>query len=271
MPAEEFHSLKDLFTKFQPSGGIPQARYQKLAETMVTELSMPTEYLMVACDELVDGTARSKLGVPPVIVYLAERTLTSLNRLDFGVRQQKKFLSGEESSQARPQRVIGVSVPMTTGDRGRAPKPVSQLDLLHKGLDRGHVMALEIGGPDEQQNIVPQWSQWQQSGVWRYHETQVRAFGELVLQAESGAKAQHAVTKPFSALVVVDISLGYQDTSSNTRWSTPSTVRWETTVFRPKTTGYEVLAIPELSRDFDAEMGNELALGAYKNYLKQCD
>ena len=38
-------------------------------------------------------------------------------------------------------------------------------------------------------NIVPQWSLWQQSGRWRYHETQVRAFAELVLGTKSGLPA----------------------------------------------------------------------------------
>ncbi|WP_436960460.1 DNA/RNA non-specific endonuclease [Streptomyces sp. SudanB182_2057] len=35
------------------------------------------------------------------------------------------------------------------------------------GYDRGHVMGLEVGGEDESENIVPQWSLNQGTGVWR--------------------------------------------------------------------------------------------------------
>lgn len=36
---------------------------------------------------------------------------------------------------------------------------------------KGHIIALELGGPDVPKNIVPQWASWQANGLWRKMET----------------------------------------------------------------------------------------------------
>ncbi|MFH9473105.1 hypothetical protein ACH4L7_04565 [Streptomyces anulatus] len=99
-----------------------------------------------------------------------------------------------------------------TGDRGAAPEPLSVTSLQsaykaalkshHKaagtrnprgatpnnadvwsdlfggaGYDRGHIMGLEVGGTDETENIVPQWSLNQQSGEWREIEKDLVSLG----------------------------------------------------------------------------------------------
>ena len=67
-----------------------------------------------------------------------------------------------------PRSVHGIIVPVSTAGRGAAPKPQSGAATgASHGTDKGHMMALELGGPDISQNISPQTSKWQQSGGWR--------------------------------------------------------------------------------------------------------
>ena len=92
--------------------------------------------------------------------------------------------------------VKGIVWPGPTTDRGSAPEPKSgwRVSMSKKASKRragggvahhprntgivdaakGHVMALELGGPDIPDNIVPQWAQWQGSGEWRKMEIQIR-------------------------------------------------------------------------------------------------
>ncbi|WP_244204618.1 DUF4157 domain-containing protein [Streptomyces africanus] len=92
----------------------------------------------------------------------------------------------------RPKEVTGPIVPTVTKGRGQAPNPIAvkSLHAAYKaqkrkgtaaptepqvwkdlfggaGYDRGHVMGLEVGGSDVSQNIVPQWSLNQGTGMWR--------------------------------------------------------------------------------------------------------
>ena len=86
----------------------------------------------------------------------------------------------------------GIVVPMETASRSAAPEPestfrVSQAnrrdnnrsapDLARNNgrpdMHKGHTMALELGGPDDAQAIVPQWAQWQANGAWRAMELEV--------------------------------------------------------------------------------------------------
>ncbi len=49
------------------------------------------------------------------------------------------------------------------------------MDLANTSLGNGHIMALQLGGPDVSENIVPQYQQWQQSGRWRVLEKDAMA------------------------------------------------------------------------------------------------
>ncbi|MCX5055565.1 MULTISPECIES: DUF4157 domain-containing protein [unclassified Streptomyces] len=92
----------------------------------------------------------------------------------------------------RPREVKGSIKPTGTKGRAAAPNPIA-VKSLHEvykgnkakgtaapteamvwkdlfggaGFDRGHVMGLEVGGSDVAQNIVPQWSLNQGTGMWR--------------------------------------------------------------------------------------------------------
>lgn len=73
-----------------------------------------------------------------------------------------------------PRQVRGIVVPVTTAGRPSPPSPWSGYQTgKGPGTDKGHLMALELGGPDIAENIVPQSSRWQQSGGWRIIEVNV--------------------------------------------------------------------------------------------------
>ena len=91
----------------------------------------------------------------------------------------------------RPVKVVGIVDPTTTTGRGGAPDPLSGYQIYSgegsqpklsiqserntgaTDAERGHIMALELGGPDIPENIVPQWAKFQGSGDWRKMEVSV--------------------------------------------------------------------------------------------------
>ena len=70
-----------------------------------------------------------------------------------------------------PTYVLVRYAPQGTEDRPQAPAPSNGFDTNNTPFDRGHVCALELGGPDIPENIVPQWRQWQETGGWRHMES----------------------------------------------------------------------------------------------------
>jgi hypothetical protein len=108
----------------------------------------------------------------------------------------------------RTRSVTGIVFPGSTEDRGgKVPEPASgwrvafsrkqqrrRLRKFHGAIKdhpynngavdvaKGHVMALELGGPDIPENIVPQWAMWQGSGEWREMEREVKRMALEALQ-----------------------------------------------------------------------------------------
>ncbi len=92
----------------------------------------------------------------------------------------------------RTSLVKGIVCPMATTGRTNAPESMAPLQIGQSSrptaktkafgarntgqvdMDKGHVMALELGGPDVPSNIVPQWSQWQRNGEWRRMEKEIQ-------------------------------------------------------------------------------------------------
>ncbi|MFN7999228.1 MAG: DNA/RNA non-specific endonuclease [Bryobacteraceae bacterium] len=74
--------------------------------------------------------------------------------------------------QNRPMAIVGGVTVTDTGGRENPPPPVCGLNIDGTPLGRGHIMALQLGGPDVAENIVPQYQQWQQTGAWRQMEVQ---------------------------------------------------------------------------------------------------
>ena len=87
-------------------------------------------------------------------------------------------LLGDKSAVGRTKvcridEVEALLTPCVTTGRGGAPDPSSGLDLTYSGFDKGHVIALELGGVDDEYNIVPQCRFFQQSGPWRKAEREI--------------------------------------------------------------------------------------------------
>jgi hypothetical protein len=100
--------------------------------------------------------------------------------------EQESIYHVQGSRIDRPVRAQGLIAPTVTTGRLSAPEPASGIRIgqLPEGAtpkfhlrntgtidaDKGHVFALELGGPDVPENIVPQFSLFQQSGQWRKAE-----------------------------------------------------------------------------------------------------
>lgn len=76
---------------------------------------------------------------------------------------------------ARPTYLFGRIQVCSTQGRPSPPEPSSGFVTDYTPFARGHVMALELGGPDVDFNIVPQWGQWQGGGAWRRMEEDIAA------------------------------------------------------------------------------------------------
>lgn len=107
--------------------------------------------------------------------------------------EQINHVSGKNIN--RPKEVSGLVFPMTTKGRPNAPEPSSgyRVGVQWKEVDKriqrntgvidaqkGHIMALELGGPDEAFNIVPQWANWQANGAWRQMEKDILSLAKVV-------------------------------------------------------------------------------------------
>jgi len=89
-----------------------------------------------------------------------------------------RFLGGQESGRITVNRVYkveGLLKACVTKNRSGAPDPGTGQDLTYSGFDRGHLIALELGGVDHGLNIVPQVRLWQQTGEWRGVERDILA------------------------------------------------------------------------------------------------
>jgi hypothetical protein len=75
----------------------------------------------------------------------------------------------------RPTHLVGRVRPQSTKDRDNPPDPISDFPCgePYSPFGKGHIMALQLGGPDISENIVPQYQEWQENGDWRKMETWV--------------------------------------------------------------------------------------------------
>jgi hypothetical protein len=71
------------------------------------------------------------------------------------------------SAHKRPVSLIGAINKKTTKGRPTPPSPICGFKTDYTPFDKGHIFALELGGPDIAENIVPQYSLWQETGKWR--------------------------------------------------------------------------------------------------------
>jgi hypothetical protein len=79
-------------------------------------------------------------------------------------------IKGDDRNPTRPVALVGRIQPTPTKGRPNPPQPISGFVCASTPFDLGHIMALELGGPDVTENIVPQYRHWQETGRWRQME-----------------------------------------------------------------------------------------------------
>ena len=155
-------------------------------------------------------------------------------KLLWGLGTRPKW-AGDTKIQSHPIGVhfIGaietIVVPITTGKRPPPPEPSNHGPTGNSvSMDKGHVMALQLGGPDIGCNIVPQPSAWQRSGAWRRVEICIYniAMDSYGWQYKYSPSDVHKAPQPDpSKLVYVRTAIdGYHQNGTPTRYTT--NVKW---------------------------------------------
>jgi hypothetical protein len=114
-------------------------------------------------NDLFDGTARPNWAEAVTVEYE-----TVAIRLAYSDVRNSNALN-DESRIDRPIKVSGFIVPVSTA--GRTTPNVPARNLQGRPEDRGHVMALSLGGPNDELNMVPQPRTLNQSLEDGYFET----------------------------------------------------------------------------------------------------
>jgi hypothetical protein len=78
------------------------------------------------------------------------------------------------NAKATATKLVGVIHRQDTSGRDNPPPCLSEFETFGTPFARGHIMALELGGPDISANIVPQYGCWQAVGDWRRMEVEIR-------------------------------------------------------------------------------------------------
>ena len=85
----------------------------------------------------------------------------------------------------------------TSGRPSSSPNPYNGYPTgATYGLDKGHLMALSMGGSNINLNIIPQSSQWQQSGGWYQMEANVYNFAKFKYDWNTVSHASEIETIP---------------------------------------------------------------------------
>jgi len=86
------------------------------------------------------------------------------------------------NSHLAPRHVWGIVDPRATGAR-KEPPDIKIFPTADSFFDIGHVMALELGGADDQENFVPQFREENQHAAWKKMETALRAHANTAWNA----------------------------------------------------------------------------------------
>jgi hypothetical protein len=102
----------------------------------------------------------------------------------------------------RPLMLVGEIFPQSSEVRDYVPPCFSGFKTGGTAFAQGHIMALELGGCDDSENIVPQYGQWQgnQNGAWRKMEKAV--YDHAVAKGAEKPVLVVACDYPFGATMV---------------------------------------------------------------------
>ncbi|WDM16655.1 DUF4157 domain-containing protein [Streptomyces lavenduligriseus] len=211
----------------------PSDRFERAAEANARKvMSGPAPGVQRRSD---DGAGAAG-GSRPASADAVQRKIDSVTTEDAIVSSYAPTKEGAEPLRnlpiKRPKVVKGKIQVTSTKGRPAAPDPLAVISLheayVNKaakgapkpqkadvwrdlfggaGYDRGHVMGLEVGGEDKSENIVPQWSLNQGTGVWRNIEHELVALkkGTLefhVVYAKDAGNHRHVMIP-----VVIDVYL----------------------------------------------------------------
>lgn len=105
------------------------------------------------------------------------------------VRRTAKTARDKRVLGPRPTRIFGCVVPTVVssgGQRGTTPEPFAGWAVQGDAdVNRGHLMALELGGPNSAPNIAPQWGYWQRAEQWREMERHVENFARNLFDSQA--------------------------------------------------------------------------------------
>lgn len=112
-----------------------------------------------------------QMGKRSVDAGSVKRTRETTKHVSLGTTHRTTEVSGFIDPQSTRERrsAPDTSAEIRTSTAGAA-KTAKNRDTGITGAHKGHLMALELGGPDIPENIVPQWGNFQANGVWREAE-----------------------------------------------------------------------------------------------------
>lgn len=133
------------------------------------------------------------MAIHPIFLFfisgiLADQTIfTTLDTALYEAKQiERPWWSGSVKIQYHNSTIDSVHaiiIPMKTSGRSKPPSPLfGNIDNAQsKKLHKGHVLALQLGGPDKSENIVAQNGAWNAYGAWRHLENYLHHLSRHVM------------------------------------------------------------------------------------------
>ncbi len=141
----------------------------------------------------------------------------------------------------RPVSVSGIVIPLGAVGHHANPNPSGGwVTVGEPGIDKGHIFALELGGPNIEANVVPQWAHWQQFGAWRYYERDINILAQSLTQPLANKNQiwlglNQPIPLPAATYIKYEVTLQYKTllhleiAPSITAWAFP--IAWYMTAF----------------------------------------
>eukprot|EP01083_Nonionella_stella_P256514 879093_1 len=145
------------------------------------------------------------LNVVKGAIYSTDIIWSTYHRPTWSGNVSINYTEPEDQIPGQIWKVEGIVLPISTSGRPSSSNPYNGYPTGGAtGLDRGHLMALSIGGPNINFNIVPQSSQWQQSGGWKQMEDVIYNYAKFKYGWNTISHASEAqnIAKPNSCNVI---------------------------------------------------------------------
>ncbi len=95
----------------------------------------------------------------------------------------------------RPIYAGGVIIPKLRVGKHTNPNPQANwITVGEWDTDKGHIFALELGGPNFSENVVPQWSTMNQRQKWREYERYLKKIAKALIDNDTKTLAEYSLT-----------------------------------------------------------------------------